>query len=110
MSNPNPDTSGLAPPFKKGQSGNPGGKSKQQRQNEVKAAELASQLTLKVMEGLVDRGVDDLLASDVLNYIKEAQSRAHGTPKQQVDHTSTDGSMTPGPQKIELVAKQPPKE
>ena len=90
--------------FKKGVSGNPGGKSKAQRKNELKAAEISAKMRLKTLASMqamfIDKelGPDDLellLSTGALNLFKQSEDRAHGTPKQYVDSTSSDGSMTP---------------
>ena len=39
----------------------------------------------------------ELITSDALRLMKDSEDRAHGTPKAQVDHTSSDGSMSPKP-------------
>jgi hypothetical protein len=107
MANPNPDTSGLAPKWKKGQSGNPGGKTKEQRKREVKAAELAAKLRLDMLQALAELTAGDqamlveAIKSDNLRLLKDTEDRAWGTPQQPVDHTSSDGSMKPT--MIELV-------
>ena len=102
MANPNPSP---ATRFKPGQSGNPSGRSKVELENMNKAAKIASALTLRALSSLQERVkgnrrlTDDelalLLSPEARNMIKEAQDRAHGTPKQSLDHTSGDGSMTP---------------
>ena len=105
--NPSPETR-----FGAGVSGNPSGKTSQQKQNEYKAAELASKVTLDWMQAIsniIDSANGDEakiadLRSDTLNLIKEAQSRAHGTPKASVDLTSEDGSMS-APSVIQIVSK-----
>lgn len=87
--NPNPNH---ATRFKPGQSGNPGGKKKGQRQAEIDAAELASQASLKMMESLMDvldseekpEAVLMHIRSETLRLMKDVQDRAHGTPKQTV--------------------------
>ena len=101
MANPNPSPSTR---FKKGQSGNPSGRSSEELKNLSEAAKIASALTLKALSSLqekVNRGEtlsdDDLallLCADTRGMIKEAQDRAHGTPKQAHEHTSPDGSMS----------------
>lgn len=102
MANPNPSPSTR---FKPGQSGNPSGRSSEELKNMNEAARIASELTLKALSSLQDRMnkgetiTDDdlliLLSADTRGMIKEAQDRAHGTPKQAVDHTSSDGTMSP---------------
>jgi hypothetical protein len=37
----------------------------------------------------------DLARDGFLRLFKDSEDRAHGTPKAAVDHTSSDGSMTP---------------
>ena len=49
MANPNPDTSGLRP-FEPGQSGNPGGKTREQKQREMRNAEMATRLQEFLLE------------------------------------------------------------
>lgn len=71
------------------------------------AARIAASLTLKALSSLQDKlnagevlsdaDLSLLLSADTRGMIKEAQDRAHGTPKQAVDHTSSDGTMTPKP-------------
>lgn len=85
MANPNPDTSGLKP-FEKGQSGNPGGKTREQRAAEVKAAEDSAKLRALITAKLlaeVEGGADplDLLEPNALRLFKDSEDRAHGTPK-----------------------------
>ena len=99
MANPNPDTSGLQP-FKPGQSGNPGGKTSEHRKAEIRAAEIAANSRLKLVESfaaLID-GKDTaedraaLLSSDWIKILKDSEDRAFGTASQHVDQTSSDGS------------------
>ena len=113
MANPNPSP---ATRFKKGQSGNPSGRSSEELKNLNEAAKIASALTLKALSSLqekVDRGgklTDDdlalLLCADTRGMIKEAQDRAHGTPSQDINHRSDDGSMSQKPTTIEFVSPQ----
>ncbi len=61
---------------------------------------MAARLRHRMISGLTERADEggnaaDLLTSDVLRLLKDSEDRAHGTPKQAVDHTSSDGSMTP---------------
>jgi hypothetical protein len=90
-------------PFKPGQSGNPGGKTSAQRKLEIENLELAQRAKNRFLRALVakqeEQSTDDVLdglsGSDILRLIKDAEDRVMGTPRQSVDHTSTDGSMTP---------------
>lgn len=81
------------------------------------AARIASELTLKALSCLQDKvsGEGDealdanqilsmLLNKDTRGMIAEAQNRAHGTPKQSVDHRSEDGTMTPDRSGAEMLA------
>lgn len=103
MANPSPNTSGMAPPFQKGQSGNPGGKTAEQRKAEVEAAELAANIRLAALRKLSERiangdlDADELITSDNLRLFKDSEDRAHGTPKATTELTGADG----GP--VELV-------
>lgn len=98
--NPSPETR-----WKKGQSGNPGGKAPGQRAAEIEAARIAANLRLKTLSTLQDKMdkrkhiTDDdlmlLLNPGTLKLFKDSEDRAHGTPTQDVNHRSDDGSMTP---------------
>lgn len=109
MANPSPNTEGLQP-FQKGQSGNPGGKTAEQRRAEVEAAEIAATLRLAALRKMAERIADgtldavDIVTGDNLRLFKDSEDRAHGTPKAAVDHTSSDGTMTPGPTRIIIEA------
>lgn len=110
MANPNPDTSGLKP-FQPGQSGNPGGKTPEQKALEVANAEAATRLHGKMLAALErqlevadDVATIEKITANILKLTKDAQDRGLGAPVQLVDNTSSDGSMTPG--RVELVAKK----
>lgn len=102
MANPNPSPKTR---FKPGQSGNPSGRSAEELRAMNEAAKIAANLTLKALSSLQERisqgeklseaDLALLLSADTRGMIKEAQDRAHGTPRQAVDHTSSDRSMTP---------------
>ena len=90
--------------FKKGVSGNPGGKSTRQRKNELKAAEISAKMRLKTLTSMQvlfmekTLGPEDLellLSTGALKLFKDSEDRAHGTPQQSVNHTSDDRSMSP---------------
>ncbi len=107
--------SGLTP-FKPGDIGNPKGKTKEHRQAEVRAAELAAKVQLDLVQALSNTldaadGDEDKLAAikaDVLKLLKDAQDRAYGSPTQQVDNTSSDGTMAPAV--IRIVAAPMPED
>jgi hypothetical protein len=91
MANPNPSPKTR---FKKGQSGNPSGKSSEVLKAEAKAAEIAAKLRLaalsslqeKIGDGFVDGELLELLMSaGALKLFKDSEDRAHGTPRQAVE-------------------------
>lgn len=89
------------------------GKTSAQRKFEVEAAEMAARLrhaALSRMMEKLDNGEDasDMINSDTLKLFKDSEDRAHGTPKQAVDHTSSDGTMTPT--RVELIAVPVPRD
>lgn len=94
MANPNPSPETR---FKPGQSGNPSGKSKEQAEREAKTSEIASIVThmgLSTLQEKLESGeIDpvDILTGDILRFIKEAQDRAHGTPKSTSEIAGADG-------------------
>lgn len=102
MANPNPKTENLKP-FKAGQSGNPGGKTSEQRKLEIENLELAQKAKNRFLRALVakqeeqstEQVLDGMSGADILRLIKDAEDRVTGTPKQSVDHVSSDGSMSP---------------
>lgn len=113
MANPNPNQRGLIK-FKKGKSGNPGGKSKERVALERRNAQKAMELREKLLNAMA-RKIDEFEASDevadkdkilafieasVLKLIKDSEDRGLGAPVQ--DHRSSDGSMTPS--RIEIVS------
>ena len=103
MANPKPNTKGLKP-FKKGETGNPGGKSSEQRRLEMENAARATRIRgrfLEALEALMSEHpekqtlIEERLTGDVLRLIKESEDRGLGTARQSVDLSSEDGSMTP---------------
>lgn len=101
MANKNPDTSGLKP-FKKGQSGNPGGLPSETarliRENAEAAARIRARLLKATEASLSERSTDEameLIEAAMLKMLKDAEDRGLGAPVQAVDHSSKDGSMTP---------------
>lgn len=91
--------------FKPGQSGNPAGKSSEQKRRELANAARATELQEKMLEilareleGEVSAGV---ITNASLRLLSDAQERGFGKPAQAVDHTSSDGSMSPT--RVEIV-------
>lgn len=94
--------------FGAGESANPQGKTAEQRRLEIANAEMATRIRARLLEA-VDRTLHkpevapeelDVLAVEmidpnVLKLIKDSEDRGLGAPKAAVDHTSSDGSMTP---------------
>ena len=109
MANPNPNPSTR---FKKGQSGNPGGMTKARRQLLDEAADMAAQIQHRMLEATLAMMREhpekekalEFLSADTRQLMKELLDRAEGTAKQSVDHTSSDGSMTPKPDRIIIEA------
>jgi len=91
--NPNPSP---ATRFKPGQVANPTGKTAEQAARDMKTADLASQFRLKVLSKVMEKieaGEDPLevLSKDVRGVLKDSEDRAHGTPKQSVEHGGEGG-------------------
>ncbi len=101
MANPDPSPSTR---FKKGQSGNPSGRSSAELKAVNEAATISANLRLKALTCLQERiakgEVSDedlalLINPGTLKLFKDSEDRAHGTPKQSVDVESPNGTMTP---------------
>lgn len=78
-------------PWKPGQSGNPGGKTSEQKRAELRAAELAAEARLKMVEALSEyvatnpAAAMDQIKADPLRLIKDAMEHVHGTPVQTIE-------------------------
>lgn len=97
MANPSPNE---ATRFKPGNVANPGGMSKEVRERNARTADLASKFREAAISAAMERlqaGADPLevMTPDLIRVLKDSEDRAHGTPKQAVDLTSSDGSMSP---------------
>lgn len=93
MANPNPSP---ATRFKPGQVANPTGKTAEQAARDIRTADLASQFRLKVLSSVMEKieaGQDpiEVLSKDVRGVLEYSENRAHGTPKQSVEHTGEGG-------------------
>lgn len=103
--NPSPDTRFGA------KNGNPSGRGKtsEQAKLDIESAEMAAKIRhamlSEVLENVGKSGPRALEHIDpaTLKLIKDSEDRAHGTPKQSVDHSSEDGSMTQRPTIVEFV-------
>lgn len=108
MPNPNPNMSGLKS-WQKGSSGNPGGKTSEQKRIELRNAETAMRIREKLLAALEDKietidacdNVIEFIEGATLKLLKDAEDRGLGAPVQDV--RSGDGSMSP-PQRIEIIA------
>jgi hypothetical protein len=99
MTKGNPDPSPETR-FKPGVSGNPSGRSTEERLAMHEAAKISANLRLAALSSLQDKvtsGADllEYLDANILKLFKDSEDRAHGTPQQSVNHTSDDRSMSP---------------
>lgn len=108
--NPNPSP---ATRFKAGKSGNPSGKSTKHQKAEHRAAEISAILRAAALSSLQEKveageiSALDAINSDMLRLFRDSEDRAHGTPKQSVEHAGEGG----GPLVVKLVRfadDQPP--
>jgi hypothetical protein len=89
--------------FQKGESGNPKGKTTAQRELEIANAEAATRIRQRLLRAAeakleelsTDEALDRFVEASMLNLLKDAENRGLGTPKQSVDLSSHDGTMTP---------------
>ncbi len=87
--NPSPETR-----FKPGDVNNPRGKTSETLRAEARAAEISAKLReaalIRLMEKIEAGEMDaaDVITSDNLRLFKDSEDRAHGTPKQSVEHGS----------------------
>lgn len=96
--NPSPETR-----FQAGHRANPNGKTSEQKRVEMENLELALKAKNRFLRALVakqeeqstDEVLDGMSGADILRLIKDAEDRVSGTPKQSVDLSSNDGSMSP---------------
>lgn len=96
MANPNPS------PETRFQPGNPGGgKTSAQKRLEYEAAEMAAKARHKLLTVITEKlanipdgeeiDLKEFLSSDTLRLFKDSEDRAHGTPKQSVEHGGEGG-------------------
>ena len=95
--------------FVVGSNPNPQGKTSAQRKMEIANAEKATRIRGTLLDAVIEATENgnvslDLIEAAMLKLLTDSENRGLGTPKQTVDNTSSDGSMTPV-NKIELVAK-----
>lgn len=110
MANPNPSPETRFG-GKRGNQPN-GGKTSAQRKAEYDAAEKAAIIGDKMVSSIMEKlsaGTDalDFIDPATLKLLKDVQDRAHGTPSQDINHRSDDGSMSPAkPQDVTPEAVQ----
>lgn len=100
MARRNPNDPPKETRFKKGQSGNPGGKTKEQKRIEIENAERAMRIRAKLLAATEaklaaiseDKALEFVEAA-MLKLLKDAEDRGLGAPVQA--HTSPDGTMKP---------------
>jgi hypothetical protein len=87
MANPNPRTDQLSP-YKKGQSGNPGGKTSEQRRREISNAHKATKLREQLLDAMLKEyesgATSDAVKSEVLKLLLDSENRGLGQPRQEV--------------------------
>jgi hypothetical protein len=110
MADPNADASRLAEyQFKPGQSGNPGGLSKELRAqiaaNAEKATRIRAALLAKV-EALIDPETGafaDDISGELLKLIKDSEDRGLGAPTNKTALTDADGNSVGGKITVEII-------
>lgn len=105
MAKGNPDP---AYKWQPGQSGNPGGFTKEQAKKRKENRDRAMRLEEKMLKALEkdmtdnEQSIMNHIRADVLKLIHTAIEREDGKPVARVDNTSSDGTMSPS--KVEIVA------
>lgn len=98
--------------FKKGQSGNPGGITSEQRKAEIRNAELATKIRTRLLEAVNATLQEDTstaaalerIEGNILKLIKDSEDRGLGAPKSSVDLSNEDGSLKPQPIQEAVIA------
>ena len=89
--------------FGAGESGNPAGKTSEQRQSEIANAEKATLLRGRMLDAIVealdqeDGDALKFIEAGVLKLLKDAEDRGLGTAVQSLNLESPNGTMTPQP-------------
>lgn len=108
--NPSPETRFGA---KNGNPNNIGGKTKEQRQAEYRAAEISAQLREKALSVLLEKvesgemQADELIEAATLKLFKDSEDRAHGLPKATNEHSGPNGAPMEGKLTIERRVVRP---
>lgn len=97
MANPNPSPKTR---FTPGESGNPGGKTKEQKQSELEAARIAAEIRLVMLTSMQEKLKDgqdplELIDANALKLFKDSEDRAHGTPKATSEVSGPEGGNIP---------------
>ena len=86
-------------PFKPGQSGNPGGKTSEQRRKEIENAEKATFIRGRLLDRIVKLIEEDPDSvdptGDILKLIKDSEDRGLGQPKSTTEIGGIDGQPIP---------------
>ena len=94
-------------PFKPGQSGNPGGKTSEQRRKEIENAEKATFIRGRLLDRIVNLIKEDPDSvdptGDILKLIKDSEDRGLGQPKS----TTEIGAVEGAPPAITLTIVKP---
>ena len=103
-SNPSPETR-----FKPGNVANPGGMTAEQRARNDRAADMASQFREALLSATLEKikqGENplDLMNADILRAAKDSEDRAHGTPKQAIQHGNDPDNPMPSGITLNFVA------
>lgn len=82
--------------------GNPSGITSESRQRQIENAEKATEIRMRLLDAVLaklnDIDIDEAVAmvdNHINTLIKDTENRGLGMPTQQVDTTSSDGSMSP---------------
>jgi len=100
-------------PWQPGESGNPGGKTSEQRKAEIRAGEIAAKMRLAMLEEMqaalesrdeaTRRAALEFLNTETLRLFRDSEDRAYGTPKQAVELTGEDGGAVQLVTRVEIV-------
>lgn len=100
-------------PWKPGQSGNPGGRTSEQRRLEMENAEAATRIRNRMLRSLEAKLAEcdtvqalEQVKSEILKLLKDAEDRGLGTPRQAVDMTTAGEPIQP-PSVIVFKAVEP---
>lgn len=114
MANPNPPPPPVEHQFKKGQSGNPGGRTSEQRKMEVANAEAATRIRAALLAKMaahidpITGTFTDEMNSELLKLIKDSEDRGLGTPTNKQAFTDSEGNDIPASLTLQVVRPPSP--